>query len=262
MSASNYLQLDDFCLAQGVEAGDPAARSEVHRRFNPVAVLLARRVCARIAHRGQRCPGLGCELAFLWVLLDLLDRFAGREPDGTGRGRSALIVAWSRRAGRTDQFAAYVLGPAGDGLRGMVTEGRRAWNRARGLRVRVHPSRGMMRRGAAAYAALVAGPELAAPARLLGLDHGAAIWEWLEALFLDACETGLEDPIDFARVARYLLGHDPGEAAVRALAPIALAVDDLLAANWPAWYDEYLSRPRQHTRRGLRLTVLGDTAGP
>lgn len=262
MSASNYLDLDDLRLAYDVGVGDPAARAEVRRRFTPVAILLARRICARIGHRGQRCPGLGCELAFLWVLLDLLDRFAGREPDGNGRGRSALIVVWSQGARRTDQFADYVLGPAGDGLRGMVTEGRRAWNRARGLRVRAHPCRDLKRRGAAAYTALVAGPELASSARMLGLAHRGAIWDWVEALFLDACETGLEDPIDVARVARYLLDRDPAEAAVRTLAPIAQAVDDMLAANWPAWYDEHLSRPRQHTRRGLRLTVLEDTAGP
>jgi hypothetical protein len=258
MSASNYLDLDDLDLARAVATGDPAARKEVRRRFTPIAILLARRICARIGHRGRRCPGLGCELAFLWVLLDLLDHFCGREPGADRRRRGALIVAWLYGVRRTDQFADYVLGPAGEGLRGMLTEGRRAWNRARGLRIRANPSRDLKRRGQAAYLALLAAPELAAAARQLELDRAETIWDWVEALFVDACETGLEDPIDVARVARYLLGRDPSEAAVRAIESLARAVDGMLAAHWPDWYDEHLSRPRQHTRRGLQLEVLGE----
>jgi hypothetical protein len=252
MAASDYLDLDDLDLARAVAAGDPAAREEVRRRFTPIAILLARRICARVGHRGRRCPGLGCELAFLWVLLDLLDHFCGREPGADSRPRGALIVAWLHGARRTDQFADYALGPAGEGLRGMLTEGRRAWNRARGLRVRANPSRDLKRRGEAVYLALLAAPELAAAARQLELDRPEA------ALFVDACETGLEDPIDVARVARYLLGRDPGEAAVRAIGSLAHAVDGMLASHWPDWYDEHLSRPRQHTRRGLGLDVLGE----
>lgn len=258
MSASGYLDLDDLDLARAVAAGDPAAREEVRRRFTPIAILLARRICARIGHRGRRCPGLGCELAYLWVLLDLLDHFGGHDAGAGKRRRGALIAAWLHGERRTDQFADYVLGPAGEGLRGMLTEGRRAWNRARGLRVRANPCRDLKRRGEAAYLALLAAPELAAPARLLGLDRPEMIWVWVDALFVDACETGLEDPIDVARVARYLLGRDPGAAVLRAVEPVARAVDGMLAGHWPGWYDEHLSRPRQHTRRGLRLDVLGE----
>jgi hypothetical protein len=260
MPASDYLDLDDLDLARAVAAGDPAAREEVRRRFTPVAILLARRICARIGHRGRRCPGLGCELAFLWVRLELLDRFGGRDRQGRTRPQGALIVAWLQGERRTDRFADYVLGPAGEGQRGMLTEGRRAWNRARGLRVRANPCRDLQRNGEAAYAALLAAPTLAAPARLVGLDRPAVVWGWVDALFVDACETGQEDPIDVARVARYLLGRDPSAAVVRAVEPLARAVDGMLAGNWPAWYDEHLSRPRQHTRRGLRLDVL-DEAG-
>jgi hypothetical protein len=261
MSSPDYLDLDDLELARAVAAGDPAARDEVRRRFTPVAVLLARRICARVAHRGRRCPGLGCEHAFLWVLLDLLEHLAGRPAGDGGRERGALIVAWLAGDRRGGSFADYVLGPAGEGLRGMLTEGRRAWNRGRGLRVRANPCRDLKRGGEAAYAALVAGAELAVAARLLGLQQPAAIWGWVDALFVDACETGLQDPIDAARVARYLLGRDPTEAQLRAVQPLALAVDQLLAAGWPDWYDEHLSRPRQHTRTGLRLAELGDAGG-
>jgi hypothetical protein len=258
-AASAPQSLDDLDLARAVAAGDPAAREEVRRRFTPIAILLARRICARIGHRGRRCPGLGCELAFLWVLLDLLDHFGGREPGAGRRGRGALIVAWLHGGPRTDRFADYVLGPAGEGQRGMLTEGRRAWNRARGLRVRANPSRDLERRGEAAYVALLAAPELASLAQYLGLDQPGRVWDWVDALFVDASETGLDDPIDIPRVARYLLGRDPSAASVQAVEPLARAVDGMLASHWPDWYDEHLSRPRQHTRRGVRPDVLGRT---
>jgi hypothetical protein len=258
MSASSYLHLDDLSLARAVEAGDQLARDEVRRRFTPVAILLARRICARIGHRGRRCPGLGCELAFLWVMLELLEHFAGREPGLGRRARGALIVTWFHGARRSDRFADYVFGPSGEGLRGMLTEGRRAWNRGRGLRVRANPSRDLRDHGEAAYMELLATPELTAPARLLGLDRSEQLWRWTEALFVDACETGLEDPIDVARVARYLCGRDPSAAVVRAVERLALAVDGMLAGHWPDWYDQHLSRPRQHTRHGLALDTLGE----
>jgi hypothetical protein len=135
----------------------------------------------------------------------------------------------------------------------MLTEGRRAWNKARELRVRANPSRDLELCGEAGYRDLVAEPALDGAARLLGLEQPAAIWAWLEALFVDACETGLEDPIDVRRVARFLLGADPSEEAVQAVERLAPAVDRLLATRWPDWYDEHLSRPRQHTRRALPL---------
>ena len=89
MSASPYLHLGDLELARAVEAGDPEARLEVRRRYLPVAIVLAKRICSRMGHRGRRCPGLGCEQAFTWVVLDLLDRFAGHDaaPGGEPGGR-------------------------------------------------------------------------------------------------------------------------------------------------------------------------------
>jgi len=258
MPPSHYPDLDDLDLARAVEAGDDAAREEVRRRFNPVAILLACHICARIAHRGRRCPGQGCEFAFVWVHLELLDHWAGRDAVAGSRPRRAQIVTWFRGARRGDSFADYVLGPAGQGQRGTVTEGRRAWNRARGLRVRANPSRDLQRRGQDAYLALLETPKLAAAARFLGLEQPERLRDWIDALFVDACETGLEDPIDTARVARYLCGRDPSAAVLRAVQTLAPAVDGMLARHWPAWYDDHLSQPRQHTRRGLRLDDLGE----
>jgi hypothetical protein len=255
MPAPRHLHLSDLELARAVADGERDARLEVRRRFTPVAIVLAKRICARIGHRGRRCSGLGCEYACEWIVLHLLDSFAGREAGEGRRARRALIVTWLRSGPRTDQFAPYVLGPRGQGQRGMVTDGRRAWNRARNLRVRANPSRDLKDRGEAVYRELVASGWLADAARRLGLESPATIWRWLEALFVDACETGLEEPIDVARVARYLLGRDPEADAIRALEPLALAVDRMLAMHWPAWYDEHLSRPRQHTRRALPLEL-------
>jgi hypothetical protein len=259
MSDLDHRSLDDAALARLVAAGDPAARAEVRRRFTPVAVLIARRICARVAHRGQRCPGYACDRAFVWVALDLLDRFAGREPAEGRRGRAALIVTWLRQRRRSRGFAEYAFGPSGEGLRGMVTDGRRAWNRARGLRARPHPCVDLRANGPARYAALVAGGPLADAAALLGVQRPAAIWRWVEALFVDACETGLEEPIDTRRVARHLLGRDPDEERLLGAAGLlGEAVDSLLALHWPAWYDEHLSRPRQHTRSAAPLSPDGD----
>ena len=102
----------------------------------------------------------------------------------------------------------------------MVTEGRRAWNKARELRVRANPSRDLELGGEAAYRDLVAEPALAGAARPLGLGQPGAIWAWLEALFVDASEAGLEDPIDARRVAlpprlRPVRGGRPGGRAAR-----------------------------------------------
>lgn len=263
MSNANYRSLDDAALARLVAAGDQLARAEVRRRFTPVAILIARRICARVAHRGRRCPGFSCDRAFVWIFLELLDRFAGHDRGQGRRGRTALVVTWLRQQRRSRGFAEYAFGPSGEGLRGMVTDGRRAWNQARGLRARPHPCSDLQTGGPEVYQELVASGPLAEAAALLGMQRPAALWRWVEALFVDACETGLEEPIDVQRVARYLLGRDlTDEARARAVGLLAEAVDSLLALHWPAWYDEHLSRPRQHTRRATTLSPDGDRPLP
>jgi hypothetical protein len=263
MSEPDYRNLEDGALAALVAVGDPLARAEVRRRFAPVAVSIARRICGRLAHRGQRCPGFSCDLAFTWVLLDLLDRFAGHGPAPGRRARTALVVTWSRQQRRSPGFAAYAFGPTGAGLRGSLTDGRRAWNQARGLRARPHPCADLRLHGPDRYAALATRGPVAGAAAELRMQHPGALWRWVEALFVDACETGLEDPIDVRRVARYLLGRDIVEPELlRAVGLLAQAVDSLLALHWPAWYDEHLSRPRQHTRRAKALSPDGDRPRP
>jgi hypothetical protein len=118
MPAPRHLHLSDLELARAVADGERDARLEVRRRFTPVAIVLAKRICARIGHRGRRCSGLGCEYACEWIVLHLLDSFAGREAGEGRRARRALIVTWLRSGPRTDQFAPTSSVPAARGSAG------------------------------------------------------------------------------------------------------------------------------------------------
>jgi hypothetical protein len=250
----SYPALTELQLARLVEIGHQAARDEVKRRYAKLACQLARRICGKIAHRGGRCPGRSgsiddCDQAFTWIELDLLDRFAGHPPGVGHRRRKALVVTWLHQRNRPRTFAAYVWGRHGKGLPGMETEGRRVWNRQRQLKSRLHPPSGFAASGPARYAELIADSQLATAARMLGLTGPDAPWRWLRVLFDDACDVGYEEQIDVARVTRHLLaGTTPTPFEQMAVALLAPAVDAMLSRNWPLWWDEYLDRPRQHTR--------------
>jgi hypothetical protein len=253
-----YLGCTDEQLARLVSAGDAAARAVVKARFGWLAERLARTYCSRIAHRGGRCPGrswsaFDCDLAFTWVELDLLDRFAGHGPEGGHRPRKALLQTWLELRRRPESFAAYVLGRRGDGLSGMLTEARRAWNLSRGLKARPHYPSGMLEVAMAAYAELIADEPLATAAKRLDLASPAAVRIWADALCEDACETGLSDPIDLDRVARRVTGGDAGPASGDAVGLLAPAVDAMLLRRWPQWWDAHLGRPRDLTRARLPL---------
>ncbi len=249
-----YPALTELQLARLVEAGYQAARDEVRRRYAKLARQLARRICGKIAHRGGRCPGRSgsmsdCDRAYTWIELDLLDRFAGHPPGEGNRPRKALVVTWLHQRNRPPTFAVYVRGRHGHGLPGMETEGRRVWNRQRQLKSRLRPPPGLATSGPASYAELIADGQRGSAARMLGLAGPDALWRWLPALFDDACDAGREEQIDVARVTRHLLaGSTPTPVDELAVALLAPAVDAMLSCNWPTWWDEYLDRPRQHTR--------------
>jgi hypothetical protein len=245
-------------LAKAVWEGAPAARAMVKARFGWLAERLARVFCSRIAHRGGRCPGrswsaLDCDQAFTWVELDLLDRFAGHGPEDGRRPRKALMLTWLELRRRPDSFATYVLGGRGDGLPGMLTEARRVWNLARGLKARPHYPERMLAAAMAEYEALIRTEPLAAAARQLGLATASAVRIWADALCEDACETGLTDPIDLDRVARRVTGGAVGPGVEGAVASLAPAVDSMLLRHWPEWWDAHLGRPRDLTRARLPL---------
>lgn len=250
----SYAALTELQLARLVEAGHQAARDEVRRRYGKLARQLARRICGRIAHRGGRCPGRSgsmydCDRAYTWIELDLLDRFAGHPPGRGSRSRKALVVTWLHQRNRPPTFAAYVWGRHRKGLPGMETEGRRAWNRQRQLRSRLRLPPELATSGPASYAELIADGHRRAAAQLLGLTGPDALSRWLRALFDDACDVGGEEQIDVARVTRHLLaGSTPTPVDELAVALLAPAVDAMLSRDWSMWWDEYLGRPRQHTR--------------
>lgn len=257
-----YESLSELDLAHRVAAGDPRARDEVRRRYAPLAVAYARRLCSRIAHRSGRCPGWSCELAFVSVYGELLDRFAGHARDRRHRRpRKGLIVRWTEQDKPPETFAKYVGylvngKPDGKDRRGtgLVREAIRVWNRDRGLVMRPRPDVAMQAHAAQRYARLIASEPLATAAGELGLDRSDAVFPIIAALALDACQTGVYDPIDVARVARDLVPERAEPPGVeRAVGLLARAVDTLVATEWPAWYDKCLDRPRQHTRQGLPL---------
>jgi hypothetical protein len=241
-----------------VGAGDAAARAEVKARFGWLAERLARTYCSRIAHRGGRCPGRSwtasdCDLAFTWVELDLLDRFAGHGREGGHRPRKALLLTWLELRRRPDAFATYALGRRGDGLPGMLTEARRVWNLARGLKARPHYPERMLMGAMAAYEAMIADEPLATAAKRLDVTTAAAVRIWTDALCEDACETGLSDPIDLDRVSRRVGGGGAGPLVRGAVGLLAPAVDAMLLRDWPEWWDAHLGRPRDLTRARLPL---------
>jgi hypothetical protein len=253
-----YLGCTEEQLALLVAAGDPAARAAAKVRFAGLAERLARHLCSRIAHRGGRCPGrsssvFDCDQAFTWVELDLLDRFAGHGPEGGHRPRKALLVTWLELRRRPEAFATYALGRRGDGLPGMLTEARREWNLARGLKARPHYPERMLAAAMLAYEAMIRSEPLATAARQLDLATAAAVRIWADALCEDACETGLSDPIDLDRVARRVTGGAAGPTATGAVRLLAPAVDAMLLRGWPEWWDAHLGRPRDLTRARLPL---------
>jgi hypothetical protein len=259
MANHQHLGCTDEHLANLVRDGDASAREVVKQRFAWLAERLARTYCSRIAHRGGPCPGrswsaFDCDQAFTWVELDLLDRFAGHDTNERRRPRRALMVTWLDQRQRPTTFAAYVLGRRGEGLPGMVTEARRVWNLARGLKARPHYPESMLAAARTAYAALIADEPLASAAKLLGLTAPADVKILIDALCEDACETGLADPIDLGRVTRRVTGPGSVERQVQAaVARLAIAVDGLLSQHCPEWWDEHLGRPRDLTRSWLPL---------
>ena len=87
----------------------------------------------------------------------------------------------------------------------------------------------------------------------------ASLDVWLQALFWDACQTGLDVPIDAPRVWRYLRSRaacadadlETIPAGPAAFAALAGAVDDVVAASHPRLHHDYLEVPRSMTRAWL-----------
>lgn len=254
-SRFEYADLPDEQLAVllGSGSSDTDARDEVRRRYWPLASAHAREFCRSSAHRMGRCEREDCSEAYGAVFEDYLEWFAGRPATGARRPRTSLLVTWSRwRLAARDRadvtFGQYVARVAS-----VAAQGLRVWNRDRGLPQRCRPTKGMAQAGAWAWQTLLAArPELGVAASALGLDGARGLWRVAEALFVDACQAGLTDPIDVPRVTRFLAPKPAEQATAEPLvALLAYAVDDLIARAWGEWHHQYLDRPRQHTRRSV-----------
>lgn len=250
-----YASLADEELARLIASGDERARAAAMERFKVAASRIAQGFCKRLGHRNARCPGAagGCQLAFPAAWQWLLERIGGIPQRRGRRGVTSWLVVWEREGRRTG-FVPYLERRAS--LASAQADVLRVWNAERGL-----PQR----------------PRLTAPvhgalAVSLDEDQGVRRWllddvdldpqVWFEALFVDSCQTGLAEPIDAPRVARYLehrWGLPRGTLADRSgFEGLAHAVDAVFAAEVPDLYDRYLDCARQQTRSGLEFGRHGD----
>ena len=251
----DLLAADTEALARMIDAGDPAARAEARRRYRPLAESLGRAYCRKLGHRRRTCGGwrgpAPCDLAFLPASERVLDLVCGTD------ARRGQLASWSTSGRTTVVFEHWLRRRTG----GWETEALRAWNAARGLRQRIRVSgtpKAQLEEHLAGFAAHHPAAERA-NATGLGVSFPAQVW--LDALFLDACQTGLLDPIDAERVWRYLRAHhacvdgdlDAIAGGPAAFTAVATAVDELVAASHPALHRAYLELPRSMTRSWLPL---------
>ena len=259
MSASPYLHLGDLELARAVEAGDPegtaggapALSSGRHRAGQ--ADLLAdgpsRAPLPRGSAASRRSPG-SCSTC--WTGSPATTR--RREASQAGADRHPARGRRPVATGSPATCSARPGGPPGHGHRG-----RRAWNKARSCGsgpTRPATSSSAARRPTAIWSP--SRPWPAPPDRSASGSPAPSGPGWRR------CSSTPPRPAWKTRSTpggyRFLLGSDPSEEAVRAVERLAPAVDHLLATRWPDWYDEHLSRPRQHTRRALPLEEVSEAA--
>lgn len=252
-SRPDYADLTDEQLALLLESGDPDARDEVRRRYWPLASGHAWAFCRSSAHRMSRCEREDCSEAYGAVFEDYLEWFAGRAAIDMRRPRTSLLATWSHWRLKAENRADVTFGQYVERVASLTVQGLRVWNRDRGLPQRCRPTKGMEQSGAWAWRTLLSmRPELGATARALELDDPRGLWRIAEALFVDACQAGLSDPIDVPRVTRFLIPKPAEQATAEPLVGLlAHAADDLIARAWGEWHHNYLDRPRQHTRRSV-----------
>lgn len=245
--------LSDLELARIIDTGTAAeresARTEASRRYGPLCTKLALVNCSSLAHRRRPCAGHldeAVEHAFPVLVSYYLSRVTGRDPSPNVRPLKSLLVQWAAGP-HIRSFSLYLQGgKAGKGPGGME-EALRVWNGARGLGVRMRPE-GVHGLGPAYVTMIGAQPRLGQIADRLGLASEHGVVDLVRALWWDACQPRLGSDIDVERVARHLtrLGTVSMTEAEH-LRPLASAVDTLVAAIDPGWYDKWLGRPRVAT---------------
>jgi len=257
--ASSPRPQDLQLLAQRIERGEEGARLEARAALLDLADQLARRTCSKLGHRAAPCPGLGCDLAYTAGLRVHLDAMVGRAPDPelsharARLGRASLLVGFWRRGGAEwTWFKNYVAKLVHD------DDVRRAWNDERGLPQRFRLTETMRRLVPDYYVPFLEAEAAIDAANRLG-HLGLKGFETVAcALYRDACDTGLADPIDFDRVTRAIVPRDDGmgRETRRDALVLALAVDKFVSIVSPEWAETF-GRARSLTRTCAEYPTMG-----
>ncbi len=217
------------------------ARNEALRRFQPLADRLAQRYCSKLYHRGAKCRGAyQCDGPVGVAKAVVLERIVGRPAEGRRRGVKGQLERWPDRRKSELDVQPFILANCG----GWESDARRQWNRERGLPARARLTRAERPAAEAAYAEYLDSPPALA-VRAAGAALPGLISEWVDALYNDACDTGLSERIDIERVGRAvcITSLDPGLRAT-----IVIDVDHLLARYAPVLWGQ-LERARDLTRQ-------------
>ena len=250
-------------LARLAVAADLSAWDELHRRFDPVFALWARRYCNQIAHRmpprsrsRHACTAHRCERAFWPAYEALLRHVLGDQPVDGARERRGRIDEWADRDLTNDEFSESVTRSLSGG--GRMTNVLRLWCASIGVPQRARVPAGADGPLRTAIAAHVEEVFPGLPAEHAGrLSDPAA---WLDALHWDAAQAGLSTEIDTDRVHRAIADGDEGVIALdgASFARLCGMVDDSVASIIPAFHAEYLSKAREITRVPVALDTLGE----
>jgi hypothetical protein len=241
-----YRNLSDEALADLLAGGDEKARDEATRRYLPVAIKVAKRLCSKLFHRSAPCGGWNCDQHFSSALNQVLLRIAGRPVAKGHPPHKSLLVTWRAEATGAS-FSRFV----DQCWRQWEIDVLRSANVDRGLPARLRCPNDVKAALGDLYLRLVTSHGLfCAAAGRLGLTDPSSADVWLTALWLDACQAGLNDLIDHHRVARKMLpGTEMTDDILADVATCAEIVDRALAAVFPDFHAKYFDRPRQHTRQ-------------
>lgn len=216
-----------------------------------VARPLATHFCRSLAHRRGVCSGRDCECgAWSDLYFAVLERIVGK-PSLRGRPRQqGLLEQWAAQNVRPP-FAQYVRQHA---RHGWMTHLLRAWNSARGLRVRMRPSADLRRKGWEGVALALDTAGISEGAEGFGIT-GETFEKVLEALWWDACQPA-PMKVDVVRVSRHLAkqGEIPNsqlaDEELYELGRVLEVIDLYIELEYPEWYSLFLAEPRRVTRPG------------
>lgn len=257
-----YTQLEDIELVRLFDAGDQRAYAELARRHTPMCARKAREYCEAIWHRGHRraCKGDECDGAYGPVFERLLDRLIGHPADKAARRRRLVGVIERYDEGpKVLPLGAFFL----RGLRsGGTEEARRAYCVDRGLHVKLHWRKEFNPTILVAVWSEWVLPETDPSTAFEDLGFTPEdLPRIVHAMWIDAIEVcPADNDIDLRRVASLLKlpaleDEQASKAQVARLDRVVRTIDALIAVAAPDFYDDYLGRPRDLSRRATEEGV-------